>query len=156
VTGALGGVGRSAVHAARALGARVFAGVRRSQLADASGLGVEALALDDDAAVAGLPKLDSIADTVGGPTIQKLLDKVKAGGTIGSVVGETPGAKDRGLVVRAFGAHPDGRRLTQLARAVAEGKLVIPIAKRFPLAQIREAQTLAEKGAGGKVVLLVR
>ena len=33
--------------------------------------------------------------------------------------------------------------------------LVIPIAKRFPLAQIREAQQFAEQGAGGKVIVRV-
>jgi hypothetical protein len=40
-----------------------------------------------------------------------------------------------------------------LVRAVAEGALVIPIAKGFPLAQIREAQTFAHRGAGGKVIV---
>jgi NADPH:quinone reductase-like Zn-dependent oxidoreductase len=40
-----------------------------------------------------------------------------------------------------------------MVRAVAEGTLVIPIAKRFPLSEIREAQELAEKGAAGKVLL---
>jgi hypothetical protein len=33
--------------------------------------------------------------------------------------------------------------------------LLIPIAKRFGLAEIREAQTAAEKGAAGKVLLTV-
>jgi NADPH:quinone reductase-like Zn-dependent oxidoreductase len=155
VTGAVGSVGRSAVLAARALGAHVFAGVRRSQQEAAAKLNVEVVALDDDSAIARLPQLDSIADTVGGQTIQKLLGKLKSGGVIGSVVGEPPGAKERGLVVRAYGVHPDGRRLAGLARAVAEGKLVIPIARKFPLAEIREAQTLGERGAGGKVVLVV-
>jgi NADPH:quinone reductase-like Zn-dependent oxidoreductase len=50
-------------------------------------------------------------------------------------------------------AHPDPDRLASLVHAVAEGTLVIPIAKRFPLSEIREAQELAEKGAGGKVLL---
>jgi NADPH:quinone reductase-like Zn-dependent oxidoreductase len=156
VTGAVGSVGRSAVFAARTLGARVVAGVRRSQQEEAAKLNVEVVALDDDSAIARLPQLDSIADTVGGQTIQKLLGKVKTGGVIGSVLGEPPGAKERGLVVRAYGVHPDGRKLAELAQAVAEGKLVIPIATRFPLAEIREAQTLGERGPGGKVVLLVR
>lgn len=40
-----------------------------------------------------------------------------------------------------------------LALAVANGRLVIPIAKKLPLSDAREAQTLAEKGAGGKVIL---
>jgi NADPH:quinone reductase-like Zn-dependent oxidoreductase len=50
-------------------------------------------------------------------------------------------------------AHPDRKRLTELIAAVADGKLTIPIAKRMPLAEIRDAQRLAEKGAGGKVIL---
>jgi NADPH:quinone reductase-like Zn-dependent oxidoreductase len=114
------------------------------------------VALDDDAELDRLPRLDSIADTVGGETIQKLLSKVKAGGTIGSVLGEPPGAKKRGLAVRAHRTHPDSKRLAALAQAVAAGKLAIPIARRLPLSQIREAHTLAEKGAGGKIVLRIR
>jgi NADPH:quinone reductase-like Zn-dependent oxidoreductase len=156
VTGAVGSVGRAAVFAARTLGARVVAGVRRSQQEEAAKLNVDVLVLDDDSAIAGLPQLDSIADTVGGQTLQKLLGKVKSGGVIGSVLGEPPGAKERGLVVRAHMVQSDGKRLAELARAVAEGKLVIPIAKKIALADIREAQTLAESSPGGKVVLLVR
>jgi hypothetical protein len=34
--------------------------------------------------------------------------------------------------------------------------VVIPIAKRMRLAEIREAQAIAERGAGGKVILRVR
>jgi NADPH:quinone reductase-like Zn-dependent oxidoreductase len=156
VTGAVGSVGRSAVLAARTLGARVVAGVRRLQEKEAAKLNVEVVALDDDSVIARLPRLDSIADTVGGQTIQKLLPKVKSGGVIGSVLGEPPGAKEQGLIVRAYMVHSDRRRLAELARVVAEGKLVIPIARKFALAEIREAQMLAERGAGGKVVLLVR
>jgi NADPH:quinone reductase-like Zn-dependent oxidoreductase len=156
ITGALGSVGRSAVFAARMLGARVLAGVRRLQQEEAAKLNVEVVAIDDDSAIAQLPQLDAIADTVGGQTIQKLLGKVRTGGVIGSVLGEPPGAKERGLVVRAYSVHPDGRRLAELARAVAAGELVIPIARKVPLAEIREAQTLAARGPGGKVVLLVR
>jgi NADPH:quinone reductase-like Zn-dependent oxidoreductase len=155
VTGAVGSVGRAAVFAARTLGARVIAGVRALQKPEAAKLNADVVALDDDAEIARLSQLDAIADTVGGPTLQKLLGKVKPGGVIGTVLGEPAGAKEKGLVVRAHGGHPDRERLAELALAVAEGKLVIPIAQRFPLAQIREAQRLAEEGAGGKVVLLV-
>src|ERR1700722_5789840 len=155
VSGAMGSVGRSAVFAARTLGARVLAGVRRLQQEEAAKLNVDVVVLDDDSAIAQLPQLDSIADTVGGQTIQKLLGKVKSGGVIGSVLGEPPGAKERGLIVRAYMVYPDGRRLAELARAVAQGELVIPIAKKIALAEIREAQTLAESSPGGKVVLLV-
>jgi NADPH:quinone reductase-like Zn-dependent oxidoreductase len=156
VTGAVGGVGRAAVLTAKARGAKVWAGVRGTQKGEAAALGVEGIvALDDDASLDRLPMLDAIADTVGGPTTQKLLARVKRGGTIGSVVGEPAGAKERGLVVRAFFAHPDAKRLAELAQAVAERRLVIPIAKRMTLAEIREAQRIAEKGAGGKIVIKV-
>ena len=154
VTGAVGGVGRAAVFTAKARGAKVWAGVRGNQRGEAEKLGVDGVvALDVADDLARLPRLDALADTVGGETTQRLLDRLKSGGTVGSVVGEPPGAKDRGLVVRAFMAHPDRKRLTELIAAVADGKLTIPIAKRMPLAEIRDAQRLAEKGAGGKVIL---
>jgi NADPH:quinone reductase-like Zn-dependent oxidoreductase len=153
ITGAVGSVGRAAVFAARSLGAEVVAGVRRRQKEEAMKLNVDVVALDDDAEVGRLPRLDAIADTVGGETIQKLLEKIKPGGTLGSVLGEPSGAKERGFVVRTLRAHPDPQRLAALAQAVVAGKLVIPIAKRMPLEQIREAQTIAERGAGGKILL---
>jgi NADPH:quinone reductase-like Zn-dependent oxidoreductase len=154
VTGAAGSVGRVAVFVARSLGARVYAGVRRSQKPAAATLGADGVvALDDEAELASLPPLDRIADTVGGETTRKLLAKMNPGGTIGSVVGEPPGAREHGLTVKSILTHSDRNRLAALARAVADGKLVIPIARRFPLAQAAEAHRFAESGAGGKVLL---
>ena len=155
ITGAVGSVGRAAVFAARARGAEVVAGVRRRQKDEAGKLDVDVVALDDDAELEQLPRVDAIADTVGGETIAKLLRKVKTGGTIGTVLGEPPGAKELGLAVRAHLVHPDSGQLVALAQAVAQGELVIPIAQRLPLSQIREAHTLVEKGAGGKIVLRI-
>jgi NADPH:quinone reductase-like Zn-dependent oxidoreductase len=58
--------------------------------------------------------------------------------------------------VRAHVVHPDAGRHAELARAAAERRLVIPIAKRLPLTQIREAHAMAERGVDGKVVLRVQ
>jgi NADPH:quinone reductase-like Zn-dependent oxidoreductase len=154
VTGATGGVGRATVFAAKARGARVYAGVRGARKAEASKLGADGVvALDDAADVERLPPLDAIADTVGGDAINAVLGKAKAGGRIGSVVGEPAGAKERGLSVRPILTHADPKRLAELAQAVADGKLVIPIAKRFPISEARQAHELAQRGAGGKVLL---
>ncbi len=154
VTGASGGVGRTAVFAAKARGASVWAAVRGAHTAEAAKLGAAGVvSLDDDADIARLPLLDGIADTVGGPTIAKLLSKMKPSGTVASVVGEPAGAKALGLIVHAMMTHPDADRLGTLAQAVAAGELVIPIARRFPLAEARAAQTLAEHHAGGKVLM---
>lgn len=156
VTGAAGSVGRVAMFAARARGARVWAGVRRTQKQDLAHLAVDHIvALDDDRELDALPQFDAIADTVGGDTMQKLLPHVRRGGTIGSVLGKPPGAEERGLVVRAIFAHPDPVRLADLGRAIAAHRLDLPIARRFPLAQVRAAHQFAERGAGGKVILVV-
>jgi len=154
VTGAVGSVGRAALFVAKALGAQVWAGVRGAQKAEAAKLGAHGVvALDSEADLSTLPPLDGVADTVGGPILAKLFSKMKPGATIGSVVGEPEGAKERGLVVRGAMTHPDAARLEALARSVAHGALVIPIVKRLPLSQAREAQQLAEHHAGGKVIL---
>ncbi|WP_223635684.1 NADP-dependent oxidoreductase [Corallococcus sp. EGB] len=155
ITGALGSVGRSAVFAARARGAKVWAGVRKSQVEEARKLGVDGVvALDDPKDIAKLPTLDAVADTVGGETVAAVLGKVKHGGTVGSVLGEPKGAKEKGLVVRSFMSHPDAKRLSQIAESVAKGDLVIPISRTFKLDDAREAQKLAEQGVTGKVVLV--
>jgi NADPH:quinone reductase-like Zn-dependent oxidoreductase len=156
ITGAVGGVGRAAVFAAKQLGARVIAGVRGKQKAEAQELGAEqVVAIDDDAEIAKLPQLDAIADTVSGDTIAKLIPKIRKGGSLGSVLGEPPAAKGRDLRVHAFMAHPDPRRLRELAEAASRGELEIPVEKTFPLAQAGEAQKLAERGGVGKVLLIV-
>src|SRR5580658_5519393 len=156
VTGALGSVGRAAVFAAKGRGVKVWVGVRRSQKDPAEALGVDGVvALDDETDCRRLPTLDGIADTVGASVTEKLLDRVRRGGVVASVASDPKGAQERGLEVRHHWAHPDPERLAALVRAVAEGALVIPIARRFPLAQIREAQQFAEQGAGGKVLVQI-
>jgi hypothetical protein len=65
------------------------------------------------------------------------------------------GATELGLIARALRAHPDPSRLSELARAVAGGELLIPIVRRMPLEEIREAQRQAERGAGDKIVIRV-
>jgi len=54
--------------------------------------------------------------------------------------------------VRAIQVHSDPARLGQLAQEVASGEVVVPIAARFPLAQVRDAFRAAEHG-GGKVLV---
>src|ERR1700679_594391 len=82
ITGALGGVGRAAVHSAKKLGAQVVAGVRGRELSDARSLGVsDVLAIDDDKAIEKFAQVDAIADTIGGEVAARLIAKVKKNGT---------------------------------------------------------------------------
>jgi len=156
ITGALGSVGRSAVWTAKKAGAMVIAGVRGSQVKAAGALGTdEVLALDDAAALEKLGFVDAVADTVGGPTGEKLLGKVKPGGVFASVLGGPANAKLHPTIrVQSVVMHPDAAMLRILAEAVVAGKLVIPIDRMVPLDEAAQAQVAAEKGGIGKILLL--
>ena len=156
ITGALGGVGRTAVHVARQHGARVLAGVRAIEVEKASELAADQIiAIDDEAEIAKLHDLDAIADTVGGTAIQRLLKSIRSGGVLGSVLGKPEGADKYDIRVEAFMAEPDASRLYELADDVARQAFRIPIARTMRLADIQLAHQLAESGGvGGKIVLV--
>jgi len=158
VTGALGSVGRAAVHTAKKMGMHVIAGVRSAQLAAAAALGVETVAIDDAAAIARLASVDAIADTVGGETAAALFVKVKDGGTFGYASVLAGGAAERHpavTVTRVF-ARPDASKVREFADDVRDGKFVLPVSRRMPLPQAGEAHALLERGGGGKIVLVIR
>ncbi len=156
VTGALGSVARAAVYLAKNQGARVIAGVKTEQKEEAKSLGADqVVGIDNSGEIAELPELDAIADTVDHDVIGKLIPKLKSGGVLGSVLGKPKEAEGKDIRVEAFMATPDASLLRQMADAVRDGKLVIPIARRMRLSEAGEAQTLAEKGSlGGKILLI--
>ena len=152
VVGAQGGVGRSAVFTAKERGATVIAGVLKRQMDGAKSFGADqVIATDDDTAIANLPPLDAVADTVGGRTAEKLIAKVKPGGVFASVVGapQNAGQYPSVTVVPVFSKF-DRKTLEFMAEAVRDGKLIIPISQKLPLSQAAEAQAAAEKGGLGR------
>ena len=156
VVGAAGNVGRSAVFTAKSRGATVIAGVLKRQIDDPNTVGADqVVATDDDTAIANLPLLDAVADTVGRRTAEKLIAKVKPGGVYASVVelpknaAEYPSVK----VVHVFSKF-DRKTLEFMAEAVGDGKLTIPISLKLPLSEAAEAQAAAEKGGVGKILLV--
>jgi NADPH:quinone reductase-like Zn-dependent oxidoreductase len=156
VVGAVGNVGRSAVFTAKSRGATVIAGVLKRQIDGAKTVGADQfVATDDDTAIANLPPLDAVADTVGGRTGEKLIAKVKPGGVYASVVGAPQNAAEYPSVkvVKVFSKF-DRKTLEFMAEAVRDGKLVIPISLKLPLSEAPEAQAAAEKGGIGKILLL--
>jgi NADPH:quinone reductase-like Zn-dependent oxidoreductase len=158
VTGALGSVGRAAVHAAKKMGAQVIAGVRKKSLQEAESLGVAGvLAIDDDQAIASLGPVDAVADTVGGEVAAKLFKRIKPGGSFGyaSVVPEGIAALNPAITITRVFAKPDPSKVREFADDVRDGKFVLPIGRRLPLSSAAEAHVLGEKGGVGKIVLLV-
>ncbi len=157
VTGALGGVGRAAVHAAKKLGAQVIAGVRGRELEAARSLGVSGvLAIDDDRAIENFPLVDAIADTVGGDVAAKLIARVKPNGSFGYATMLPAGAAATNPTVKTarVGARPDPSKVREFADDVRDSKFILPIGRRMPLRDAAEAHRLGEKGGIGKIILL--
>jgi NADPH:quinone reductase-like Zn-dependent oxidoreductase len=156
VTGALGNVGRSAVFTAKERGWAVIAGVRANRAEEAKAIGADrVLALDDDNALNSLEPLDSVADTISGPTSDKLIRKIKNGGTFASVLAAPTNASAFPSVkIETMQVQPSSAMLVRMAEAVKAGRLVIPLGQRFPLANSNKAHVAAENGAGGKLLLV--
>jgi NADPH:quinone reductase-like Zn-dependent oxidoreductase len=156
ITGAAGSVGRCALFCALEIGAKVIAGVRKKQMDEVLALGATAaidLSDNDDLARVGL--LDGVADTVGGKLAPKLLRMVKPGGVYGSVLGPPADAALHPTVrIKPMMAHPDAQSLLHYGEALRDGRLKLPLADTLPLSEAGEAQSRAEKGGVGKIVLV--
>ncbi len=157
ITGALGNVGRAAVHTAKKIGAQVIAGVRGKELDEARSLGVsDVLAIDDDQAIENCGFVDAIADTVGGDVAAKLIAKVKQSGFFGytAVLPETAAAKNPTVKISRVRTQSDPSKVREFADDVRDGKFVLPIGRRMLLRDAAEAHVLGEKGGIGKILLL--
>lgn len=157
ITGALGSVGRAAVHTAKKIGAQVVAGVRGKDLDAALSLGAaDVLAIDDDQAIEKSRPVDAIADTVGGEVGAKLIAKIRSGGSVGysSILPENASTQNPTVKITRVFAKPDPSKVREFADDVRDGKFVLPIGRRMPLRDAAEAHVLGEKGGLGKILLL--
>jgi NADPH:quinone reductase-like Zn-dependent oxidoreductase len=159
VSGAAGGVGSVAVQLARRTGARVIglAGegnhdwLRRHEIVPVT-YG-EGQAERIRAATAGDP-IDAFIDTFGNGYVELAIELGVAPERINTIIdretAERVGARTQGTHAVANAA-----RLAELAQMAADGELEIPIARTFPLEQVRDAfRELAERHTHGKIVLL--
>jgi NADPH:quinone reductase-like Zn-dependent oxidoreductase len=157
VSGAAGGVGSVAVQLAKNAGAKVIglAGNANHQwLADhgvtpvAYGDGVE-----DRIRSASGGKVDALVDTFGGGYVELALKLGVATNRIDTIIDFAAAAK---YGVKAEGNHEAANAtvLAELAGLIAGGRLEIPIAKVYPLADVQEAyRDLEQRHTHGKIVL---
>jgi NADPH:quinone reductase-like Zn-dependent oxidoreductase len=107
-------------------------------------------------AVADLPELDAVADTVNGTTAELMLGKVKSGGIFASVLGPPANADKypKVKIVPVF-AEPDPAILELFGEAIVNRKFVVPITAKFPMAEAKKAHQMIEtEHPLGKVLLL--
>nr|WP_204332435.1 NADP-dependent oxidoreductase [Geodermatophilus sabuli] len=156
ITRGSGGVGTFAVQIAAALGAHVVTTGSAANAGYLTSLGA-AEVLDHTAGPVSAQlsePVDVLLDLVGGDTLTDAVSAVRVdpprGVRLASVV--DPGVKEHGGWY-VF-VHPDGGGLGELARMADAGQLRVPIARAFPLDQVRAAHELVAGGhVRGKVVV---
>ena len=149
VIGALGGVGRAAVFAARRRGATVTAAVRTGRTGEASAADTVI-----ETGEACHVEFDAICDTVGGEIAAVYYSNLKSGGVFCSVsTNRLPPPTRDDIVVRNFVCYPDVQKLAELAVAAASGFDFTGPLDTLPLSAASAAHTRLEAGERKKFVL---
>ncbi|TWJ02369.1 NADPH:quinone reductase-like Zn-dependent oxidoreductase [Mucilaginibacter frigoritolerans] len=158
VSGAAGGVGSIAAQLANALGATVIGLAGADNQEWLKSHGIIPITYGDGMAdrikAASNGKIDAFMDTYGHGYVDLALSlgipKDKINTIIDFEAVAKHGVKSEGSAKAASAAV-----LSELAALIASGKLDIPIAKTFPLSQVREAYAELEKRhTRGKIVLI--
>ncbi len=158
VSGAAGGVGSIAVQLARLAGATVIGLASEANHDWLTGHGVIPVAYGDGVAdrirrAAG--KVDAFIDTFGADYVEVALSLGVEPSRIDTIV-RFDAVGQYGVKAEGSAAGSSASVLAELAGLIAEGKLEVPIAGTFPLAQVQDAyRQLAAGHIRGKIVLTV-
>ncbi len=158
VSAAAGGVGSVAVQLARRTGATVIglagernhAWLRSHEIVPVSYGDGQAERIREAAG----GKIDALVDTFGGGYVEMALSLGVAPERINTII-DFEAVERHG--VQGLGAHTIATKqlLSELTALVADGSLEIPVARTFPLDQVRDAfNELAARHTHGKIVLL--
>jgi len=157
VSGAAGGVGSIAVQLAGNAGAKVIglAGdANRKWLSDHGVIPVTyGDGVEDRIRAASGGKVDAFVDTFGGGYVELALKLGVAPNRIDTIIDFAAAAKHGVKTEGSFEAATT-EVLAELAGLIAAGRLDIPIAKVYPLAEVRDAyRDLEQRHTRGKIVL---
>lgn len=159
---AAGGVGHFAVQLAKLTGARVVGTASAAGASFVLGLGADAVvdhAQEDfrDGFHRHCPAgADLILDSVGGDTLGRSHELLRAGGCLVSIAEEPDPAPAlaRRAGCRYLTVEPDGQRLAELARLFDHRKLRVQVQKIYPLSRAAQAHEDSQAGrVRGKLVL---
>jgi NADPH:quinone reductase-like Zn-dependent oxidoreductase len=158
VSAAAGGVGSVAVQLARRTGAKVIGLAGEHNHPWLRGHGVVPVSYGDGQAdrirEAAADGVDAFIDTFGSGYVDLAIELGVSPQRINTIIDYA--------AVQRYGVHREGTHaiasaplLAEMAGLVAEGSLELPIARTYPLSQVRDAfRELAERRTRGKIVLL--
>jgi NADPH:quinone reductase-like Zn-dependent oxidoreductase len=157
VAGAAGGVGSIAVQLAARTGATVIGLARAANHEWLRAHGVLAITYGEGVAPrireAAPGGVDAFIDTVGGGYVELALELGVAPERIDTIV-DFAAVEKHGVKAQGNAAGASAETLAVLAGLIAEGALEVPIARVYPLDNVRDAYRELEQGhTHGKIVL---
>jgi NADPH:quinone reductase-like Zn-dependent oxidoreductase len=157
VSAAAGGVGSITVQLAKATGATVIGLAGQANHEWLTGQGVVPVEYGDGVAdrirEAAPGGVDAFIDTFGGGYVELALDLGVRPGRINTII-DFAAAEKHGVKTEGNAAGGTAEVLAELAALIDKGGLEVPIAKVYPLAEVREAyRELEQRHIRGKIVL---
>jgi NADPH:quinone reductase-like Zn-dependent oxidoreductase len=158
ISGAAGGVGTLAVQLARNAGATAIALAGEAHHAWLREHGAIPVTYGDGVAerirAAAGGRLDAFIDTFGSGYVDLAIELGVAPQRIDTII-DWDAARRHGVRTDGNMAAASADTLAELARLIAEGRLEIPIARVYPLAEVRDAfRELERRHTLGKIVLV--
>ena len=158
VSGAAGGVGSIAVQLAKNAGADVIGLAGEANHDWLRGHGIVPVAYGDGVAdrirAAAPDGVDAFVDTYGDGYVDLAIELGVAPERIDTII-DYAAAQRLGAKTEASSDGTSTAVLTELATAIAEGRLEVPIAKTYPLAEVQDAfRELERRHTRGKIVLI--
>jgi NADPH:quinone reductase-like Zn-dependent oxidoreductase len=157
VSGAAGGVGSIAVQLAALRGARVIGLASEGHHGWLASHGVIPLvygeAVADHIREASGDHVDAFIDTFGGGYVEIAIGLGVAPDRIDTII-DRAAAERYGTQTDGNAAAANAEVLAELAGMIVDGRLEVPIAKTYPLTQVREAyRDLEQRHTLGKIIL---
>ena len=157
VSGAAGGVGSLAVQLATIAGATVIGLASEGHHGWLSGHGVIPVTYGDGVVErlkdVSAGRVDAFIDTFGGGYVEMGIDLGVSPDRIDTII-DREAAQKYGTKTDGNAAAANAKVLAELTGMIADGRLELPIAKTYPLAEVREAyRDLEQRHTLGKIVL---
>jgi NADPH:quinone reductase-like Zn-dependent oxidoreductase len=160
VSGAAGGVGSLAVQLARNKGATVIGLASEANHEWLRSHGVVPVSYSGDGLAdrireAAGGRVDAFIDTFGGGYVKRAIEELGVAPERVDTIIDWGAAQEYGAKTEGSAAGSSPEVLAELAGMIDRGELEVPIAKTFPLDQVRDAyRELEKRHSHGKIVLI--
>ncbi|MEY9183335.1 NADPH:quinone reductase-like Zn-dependent oxidoreductase [Bradyrhizobium sp. USDA 313] len=149
--GAAGAVGSMVTQLAREAGAYVIGTGRAADSQTVLDFGAKEFVDLDNDALDDVGKIDLVFDVIGGDIQKRSVERIRAGGTLVTIVGPAEARPSDGLAVD-FVVEPDRAQLREIVQRVQDGRLRTHIGKISSLDDAVAALNSTERRKGNTII----